>query len=61
MGSEMCIRDSNSTFEKVIDVSSGSPLVVKRLLLDLPKMVFKVNGKDVVTEAVRHNDAPPLS
>ena len=53
---------------RVIDVSGGSPSVVKRLLLDLPKMVFKVNVKDVVTEAVRHNgtwredpaDTPPL-
>ena len=45
----------NSTLEKVIDVSGVSPSVVKRLLLDLPKMVFKVNVKDVVTEALRHN------
>ena len=37
---------------RVIDVSGGSPSVVKRLLLDLPKMVFEVNLKDVVTEAV---------
>ena len=58
----------NSTLEKVIDASGGSPSVVKRLLLDLPKMVSKVNVKDVVTEAVRHNgtwredpaDTPPL-
>ena len=44
----------NSTLEKVIDVS-GSPSVVKRLLLDLPRMVFEVNVKDVVSEAVCHN------
>ena len=44
----------SNTLSKVIEADGGTAGTVKRSLLMLPKIVFKVNTKDVVTEVEKY-------
>jgi hypothetical protein len=49
---EHVITMFNNTLEKVVDTAGSAPGVVKRALMDLPKIVFTINSKNVAVEAV---------
>ena len=40
-------------WDKVLDAAGSAPGIVSRALMSLPKMVFTINTKNVVVEAVK--------
>ena len=42
----------SNTLDKVVDTAGSAPAIVSRALMSLPEMVFTINTKNVVVEAV---------